>query len=67
MVTHSMAHAAALGDRLIMAHQGHLIFDAAGAAKHRLRPHDLLEKFEDLRRSDQLDAAAARLLREVYV
>ena len=67
MVTHSMAHAASLGDRLIMAHQGRLIFDVAGAAKHRLRPHDLLEKFEELRRSDQLDETAAGLLREVYV
>jgi putative ABC transport system ATP-binding protein len=67
MVTHSMAHAASLGDRLIMAHQGRLIFDVSGAAKARLRPHDLLEKFEELRRSDQLDETAARLLREVYV
>ena len=67
MVTHSMAHAASLGDRLIMAHQGRLIFDVSGAAKHRLRPHDLLEKFEELRRSDQLDETAAELLREVYV
>ena len=67
MVTHSMAHAASLGDRLIMAHQGRLIFDVSGAAKQRLRPNDLLEKFEELRRSDQLDETAARLLREVYV
>jgi putative ABC transport system ATP-binding protein len=67
MVTHSMTHAAALGDRLVMVHQGRLIFDAEGAAKQRLRPHDLLEKFEELRRSDQLDETAARLLREVYV
>jgi putative ABC transport system ATP-binding protein len=67
MVTHSMAHAASLGDRLIMAHQGRLIFDVSGAAKHRLRPDDLLEKFEELRRFDQLDETAARLLRDVYV
>jgi putative tryptophan/tyrosine transport system ATP-binding protein len=67
MVTHSMAHAASLGDRLIMAHQGQLIFDASGAAKHRLRPHDLLDKFEELRRADQLDESAAGLLRELYV
>ena len=67
MVTHSMAHAASLGDRLVMVHQGRLIFDASGAAKQRLRPNDLLEKFEELRRSDQLDETAAQLLREVYV
>jgi putative tryptophan/tyrosine transport system ATP-binding protein len=67
MVTHSMAHAASLGDRLIMAHQGRLVFDVSGAAKHRLRPHDLLEKFEELRRADQLDETAAQLLRVAYV
>jgi putative ABC transport system ATP-binding protein len=67
MVTHSMSQAASLGDRLVMVHRGRLIFDATGAAKQRLRPHDLLERFEDLRRSDQLDETAARLLREVYV
>jgi putative ABC transport system ATP-binding protein len=67
MVTHSMAHAASLGDRLVMVHQGRLIFDVSGAAKHRLRPNDLLEKFEELRRSDQLDETAAQMLREVYV
>jgi putative ABC transport system ATP-binding protein len=67
MVTHSMAHATSLGDRLLMAHKGRLIFDVSGAAKQRLRPHDLLEKFEELRRSDQLDETASRLLRDVYV
>ena len=67
MVTHSMSQAASLGDRLVMLHQGRLISDASGASKQRLRPHDLLERFEDLRRSDQLDETAARLLREIYV
>jgi putative ABC transport system ATP-binding protein len=67
MVTHSMAQAASLGDRLVMVHQGRVIFDVSGARKHRLRPNDLLEKFEELRRSDQLDETAAQLLREVYV
>jgi putative ABC transport system ATP-binding protein len=67
MVTHSMAHATSLGDRLLMAHQGRLIYDVSGPAKKRLRPHDLFEKFEELGRSDQLDETAARLLRDVYV
>ena len=44
MVTHSMAHAAALGDRLVMVHQGRVIFDAEGAAKRRLRPQRLARK-----------------------
>jgi putative tryptophan/tyrosine transport system ATP-binding protein len=51
----------------VMVHQGRVIFDASGAAKRRLRPNDLLAKFEALRRSDQLDETAAQLLREVYV
>ena len=67
MVTHSMTHAASLGDRLVMVHQGRLILDVSGAEKRRLRSHDLLEKFEDLRRSDQLDESAAQLIRENYV
>src|SRR4029453_10961333 len=67
MVTHSMAHAASLGDRLVMVHRGRVIFDASGPAKQRLRPHDLLERFEELRRSDQLDETAAGLIREAYV
>ncbi len=67
MVTHSMAHAASLGDRLVMVHQGRVILDVSGSGKQRLRPNDLLEKFEELRRSDQLDETAAQLLREVYV
>jgi putative ABC transport system ATP-binding protein len=62
-----MAHAVALGDRLVMVHQGRLIFDVSGAAKQRLRSTDLLEKFEELRRSDQLDETVAQLLREAYV
>jgi putative tryptophan/tyrosine transport system ATP-binding protein len=67
MVTHSMAHATSLGERLLMVHQGRMIFDVSGSAKLRPRPHDLLKKFEELRRSDRLDETAARLLREVYV
>ena len=67
MVTHSMAHAASLGDRLVMVHRGRVILDVEGAQKRRLRPHDLLEKFEELRRSDQLDESAAELIRGLYV
>ena len=29
MVTHSMAHAVSLGDRLLMAHQGRIIYDVS--------------------------------------
>ena len=67
MVTHSMHQAASLGDRLLMMHRGKLIYDVQGSEKQRIRPDDLLTRFESLRREDQLDEVAADLLRETYV
>jgi putative ABC transport system ATP-binding protein len=67
MVTHSMQQAANLGDRLVMMHRGKAIHDFGGAEKRRLRPDDLLNRFEDLRRADQLDESAADMLRRNYV
>lgn len=67
MVTHSMQQAVNLGDRLIMMHQGRIIHDFRGAEKRRLKPAELLDLFEDIRRADQLDESAAEMLRRVYV
>jgi putative tryptophan/tyrosine transport system ATP-binding protein len=67
MVTHSMQQAANLGDRLIMLHRGRLIHDIKGSEKHRLRPEDLLARFEEMRRRELLDPGAAELLRQAYV
>ena len=67
MVTHSMAQAVHLGDGLVMMHRGRVIHEAAGEEKRRLRPEDLLARFEEVRRADRLDAAAADLLRSLYV
>ena len=67
MVTHSMSQAAKLGDRLVMMHRGELLHDFRGAEKTRLRADDLLARFEDQRRSDQLDESAAAMLRRLYV
>ena len=67
MVTHSMQQAANLGDRLIMMHRGNVVHDLRGAEKRRLRAEDLLARFEDLRRADQLDETAAELLQRAYV
>lgn len=67
MVTHSMHQAANLGDRLIMMHRGRIIYDFRGAEKRRLRADDLLARFEEVRRADQLDETAAEMLRRVYV
>jgi putative ABC transport system ATP-binding protein len=67
MVTHSMHQAASLGDRLIMMHRGQIIHDFQGAEKRRLRPDDLLARFEEVRRAEQLDESAAQMLAEKYV
>lgn len=67
MVTHSMNQAANLGDRLIMMVRGQILHDIGGAEKRRLRVDDLLARFEDVRRADRLDAAAAELLRQSYI
>jgi putative tryptophan/tyrosine transport system ATP-binding protein len=67
MVTHSMHQAASLGDRLIMMHRGQIIHDFQGAEKCRLRPDDLLSRFEEVRRAEQLDESAAQMLAERYI
>ena len=67
MVTHSMHQAASLGDRLIMMHHGQIIHDFQGAEKRRLRPDDLLARFEEVRRAEQLDESAAQMLAASYV
>jgi putative ABC transport system ATP-binding protein len=67
MVTHSLAQAASLGDRLLLLHRGRIALDAAGAAKRRLTAEDLADRFDRLRRADQLDDAAARTLAALYV
>src|SRR5437763_5246680 len=67
MVTHSMHQAANLGDRLIMMHCGQIIHDFRGVEKRRLRVDDLLARFEEVRRAEQLDESAARMLAEQYV
>ena len=67
MVTHSMHQAANLGDRLLMMHRGEVIYDISGSERRRLRPSDLIDRFEELRRQDQLDEIAAEMLRSTYV
>ncbi|MFM9195849.1 MAG: ABC transporter ATP-binding protein [Planctomycetia bacterium] len=67
MVTHSLAQAATLGDRLWLVHRGRIVLDVQGAAKRRLSADDLARRFDRLRSADQLDEAAARSLAELYV
>ena len=46
MVTHNMKDAIRMGNRLIMMHEGHIIYDVSGEEKENLKVQDLLEKFE---------------------
>lgn len=47
MITHNMKDALRLGNRIIMMHEGRVIFDAKGEEKEKLKVADLLQKFED--------------------
>ena len=47
MITHNMRDAIKYGNRLIMFHSGHIIFDVKGEEKAKLKPEDLLKKFDE--------------------
>ncbi len=47
MVTHNMKDAIAHGNRLIMMHEGRIIYDVSGEEKKNLQVSDLLQKFEE--------------------
>lgn len=47
MVTHNMQDAINIGNRLIMMHEGRVIYDVKGEEKKRLKVEDLLKKFEE--------------------
>ena len=47
MVTHNMKDAIKYGNRLIMMHNGNIIYDVSGEEKKKLKVSDLLLKFEE--------------------
>ncbi len=47
MITHNMKDAIAHGNRLVMMHEGHIIYDVVGEEKKNLTVADLLKKFEE--------------------
>jgi putative ABC transport system ATP-binding protein len=67
MVTHSMQQAVNLGDRIVMMHKGSILHDLKESERARVRPEDLLGRFEDVRRREQLDGAVAEMLTCNYV
>lgn len=46
MITHNMKDAIAHGNRLVMMHEGRIIYDVSGEEKKNLKVSDLLQKFE---------------------
>ena len=67
MVTHSMQQAVNLGERIVMMHKGRILHDLQGSARARVRPEDLIRRFEDVRRREQLDGEVAEMLAANYV
>jgi len=62
-----MQQAVNLGDRIVMMHRGQVLHDLQGAERARVRPEDLLARFDQVRRREQLDPAVAELLQRSYV
>ena len=55
-----------LSDRIIMMHRGQILQDYRGEGKRRVRTGDLVERFEQVRRLEQLDESAAEVLARQY-
>jgi|YNPBryantNP2012_1023418.scaffolds.fasta_scaffold00234_22 putative ABC transport system ATP-binding protein len=66
MVTHSMQQALDLGDRTVMMHQGRIIEEISREEKQRLTVNDLLDKFAELRKTEQLTPDMLEALRREY-
>ena len=52
MITHNMRDAIQYGNRLIMMHEGRVIYDEQGEEKQKLHVKDLLQKFEQVSGSE---------------
>ncbi len=52
MITHNMKHAIQYGNRLVMMHEGKIIYDVSGEEKKNLHVKDLLDKFESVSGSE---------------
>ena len=67
MVTHSLQQAVALGDRVVLMHQGRIVQSIGGTRKRQLRVEELLDSFERLRSADLVDQSSADMLRRLYI
>ena len=67
MVTHSMQHALAMGDRILMMHKGRIIEDIGREEKKFLTIEDLLVKFENIRKLEKLTPELIETLKNQYI
>ena len=67
MVTHSMAQAVELGERILVMHRGRVAYDLKDLRHQRLTEDDLLQLFDQLRWADRLDGPTAAMLQRTYV
>jgi len=66
MVTHSMQQAIDLGNRTIMMHHGKIVEHLDATEKARLSPDDLLQRFAELRKREQLTDERLQALVAAY-
>ena len=52
MITHNMRDAITHGNRLIMMHEGNIIYDVKGEEKKKLQVSDLLQKFNEVAKEE---------------
>lgn len=57
MVTHNMEQAIRLGNRLIMMHEGRIVYEADSEMKSKLTVRDLLQEFADIKGATLSDKA----------
>jgi hypothetical protein len=50
-----------------MMHRGEVLHDLSGAEQARIRPEDLLHRFDEVQRRERLDPAVAEMLRKNYI
>ena len=57
MVTHNMEQAIRLGNRLVMMHEGKIVYEASEEEKYKLTVHDLLQEFANIKGATLSDKA----------
>ena len=57
MVTHNMEQALRVGNRLVMMHEGRIVYEADEAAKRKLTVRDLLQEFANIKGATLSDKA----------